>query len=281
MPEVSVIIPYHEKRKDVVNRAIESVLKQTYQDFEVFCVSDGLFEHRKIEHPKVTYLTTGEIKPSGTSALPRNIWILNATGDYIALLDSDDHYLPTFLEETIDAIQSQHVDIVFTYCHLDDGAGGSELYEPKIKRYMWPDMLTASHGPVSGSLIRKECFDNTGRFDVNSPTPHHDMWIRLAKHYSYACIEKPLVVLDRVLMEQSYVSRHKKNVYIYNKHRKEYEKYPHILEDRLYKIVYMSFKERNTYRLVGDIVRYLTRSPLRLIAKRVLWVPYNSIKIRL
>ena len=91
MIKVSVIIPTHN-RPEYVGRAIKSVLNQTYQDFEIIVVDDGL---EKRAEPVINKITDSRIKyikheqEKGGSAA-RNTGIRAAQGEYIAFLDNDD-----------------------------------------------------------------------------------------------------------------------------------------------------------------------------------------------
>ncbi len=119
-PIVSVIMPTHNDVK-YLTRAIDSVISQSFKEWELLVVDDGSTD----ETPDViaSYCKKDErIKPfriekaSGSPTKPRNIGIENATGRYIAFLDSDDVWLPTKLERQI-ATFEKHEDaaIVFSY----------------------------------------------------------------------------------------------------------------------------------------------------------------------
>jgi len=101
-PTVSVIIPTYN-RAHLVGRSIQSVINQTYQDFEIIVVDDGSTDNtediikefqkkdKRIKHIKHN-------KNKGGSAA-RNTGIRAARGEYIAFLDSDDEWMPTKLEK--------------------------------------------------------------------------------------------------------------------------------------------------------------------------------------
>lgn len=98
---ISLVIPLYNK-EDAILKTIDSVLKQTYSDFEVIVVDDGSKDNslrvvQSIEDPRLRVIH----KENGGVSSARNRGIREAKGDYIALLDGDDLWEPTFLEEQI------------------------------------------------------------------------------------------------------------------------------------------------------------------------------------
>src|SRR5688572_26839751 len=99
MPKVSVVIPTHN-RPLMLRRAIDSVLAQTYQDFEIIVVDDGLRERsdnvvKLFEDDRIRYISHEQ--EHGAPAA-RNTGIKNSNGELIAFLDDDDEWLPQKLE---------------------------------------------------------------------------------------------------------------------------------------------------------------------------------------
>jgi len=97
MPAVSVIIPTYN-RSQLVKEACQSVLRQTFADFEVIVVDDGSTDGtssviRQIEDSRVKYL----YKDNGGQSSARNLGLVSATGEYVAFLDSDDLWPPRYL----------------------------------------------------------------------------------------------------------------------------------------------------------------------------------------
>lgn len=115
---VSVITPCYNSEL-VIRETIESVIAQTFQDWEMIIVDDCstdssakiILEYCNTDS-RIRYLKT-EIA-SGSPALPRNIGIRNATGRYIAFLDSDDFWLPQKLEEQLPLFQNEKIAIVYS-----------------------------------------------------------------------------------------------------------------------------------------------------------------------
>ncbi len=98
-PTVSVVIPTYN-RAHLVGRAIQSVLNQTYHDFEIIIVDDGSIDNtedvvKSLNDPSIRY-TRHDQNRGGSAA--RNTGIKMARGEYVAFQDSDDEYLPEKVE---------------------------------------------------------------------------------------------------------------------------------------------------------------------------------------
>lgn len=115
---VSVIIPCYNSERYIV-QSIESVIMQTFQQWEMIIVDDcstdnsaDIIKKYEAKDFRIRYLKTNE--PSGSPSIPRNIGIREARGRYIAFLDSDDIWLPKKLEEQLKFIDQPNVAMVFS-----------------------------------------------------------------------------------------------------------------------------------------------------------------------
>ncbi|MFC6716044.1 glycosyltransferase family 2 protein [Natrialbaceae archaeon GCM10025810] len=117
MPEVSVVVPTYN-RAEVIPRALDSVLDQTFDDFELIVVDDGSTDHTcsvldRYRDPRIT--TVSHSTNQGGSAA-RNTGIRMTSGEKIAFLDSDDYWHPTKLEKQVGELESLPDDWIATYC---------------------------------------------------------------------------------------------------------------------------------------------------------------------
>ena len=120
MPRVSVIIPTYN-RADKLPRSIDSVLAQTLEDFELLVVDDGSTDETAAvvtgyDDPRVEYIPH-EVNQGASAA--RNTGIDHAEGDYIALLDSDDEFMPRKLERQVELLDSRSDEWIAAYCGVD------------------------------------------------------------------------------------------------------------------------------------------------------------------
>lgn len=113
-PLVSVVIPTYNRSKELA-RAIKSVLNQTYQDFEILVVDDGSEEDLRtvcdsFNDQRIKFIRN---ETHTNANVARNRGIKEAQGEYIAMLDSDDEYLPHHLNRRIEKIREWDCDGIF------------------------------------------------------------------------------------------------------------------------------------------------------------------------
>lgn len=123
MPKVSVIIPTYNRVK-LLPEALDSVLNQTYRDFEIIIVDDGSMDNTKeIVESYINLQTRQPVNPltiryiyqeNKGPAAARNTGIKQVRGEYIAFLDSDDSWLPEKLEKSINFITQNKFDWMCT-----------------------------------------------------------------------------------------------------------------------------------------------------------------------
>ena len=197
MPEVSVIIPTYNSAKYVVE-AVESVLAQTWQDFEILVIDDGSTDEtaqvmHRYEVP-VRYIH----QQNGGVAVARNRGIAESRGRYVAFLDADDTWLPHKLERQMEALHQQPHDQV---CYSAFTVVDSDLNPIGISRSQrrgstLEDLLTRGNviGSICTVLCERSLFDLVGGFDpVLSQCADWDMWVRLAAQTEFLYVDEPLV----------------------------------------------------------------------------------------
>ncbi|ELZ98097.1 glycosyl transferase family protein [Haloferax mucosum ATCC BAA-1512] len=213
MPTVSVIIPTYN-RADVLSRAIDSALDQTLSDVEVIVIDDASGDEtdavvESYDDPRVTYLAH-ETNRGGSAA--RNTGIEVATGEYIALLDSDDEWAPTKLERQVETIERRGDEWVAAYCGttlIDDGEAsrtwerlksfvgrhgtteGKEGGEKLIRDILMEDLHTSAGSTLvveSDVVERIDGFDES--FDRYQDT---EFLIRVLKRGKLAYVDEPLL----------------------------------------------------------------------------------------
>lgn len=119
---VSVVIPVYNRTQEV-KRAIQSVLNQNHQNFEILVVDDGSVEDIKsvcnnFDDERIRFFRN-ETHTNANRA--RNIGILNSRGEYIAMLDSDDEFLPGHIERRLKKIKEWDCDGIFGSAYYFDG----------------------------------------------------------------------------------------------------------------------------------------------------------------
>lgn len=197
MATVSVIIPTYN-RADFLKEAVDSVLTQTFHDVELIVVDDGSTDHtRQLLQSYGQQLRSVTQENRGVSSA-RNIGIHASTGEYIALLDSDDLWLPNKLEQQV-TVMEQQPDLQL--CHTEEiWIRRGKRVNPKKKHqkhggYIFPYCLPLCVISPSSVMMRRTLFEEVGMFDEALPAcEDYDLWLRITKTYPVHFIETPLLV---------------------------------------------------------------------------------------
>lgn len=196
-PEVSVIIPSYKTTK-YIGAAIDSVLNQTFQSFEIVVVSDGCPDSAALEGVLRPYGSRVQYiwQPNRGTGVARNTAIRAAIGTYIVQLDADDMLDPACLESQI-CMMREHPEYDAVFCNSFNFA---ESPEAAVRwrghdRMYYMDMFPPS-GPVSfcsilegrtvprvlGSIIRRETLVRIGMHDETERFAEDlDLWLRMLK----------------------------------------------------------------------------------------------------
>ena len=210
--KVSVVIPVY-KRTRFLRKAIQSVLEQTYSNFEIILVDDNsnvsisnIIEKiiKNFNDSRIHYISHGVNRGMSEA---RNTGIRSSNGKYIAFLDTDDEWFPDKLNEQVRIFKNESKNLGAVYCgvtYIDEkGNNVSKEWIPEKKGNIYEDLLFKNCvGGCSGVIVKKECFNKVGLFDKNFPVcQDSDMWIRVAKDYNF-CFAKKSLVRFRIHPEQ-------------------------------------------------------------------------------
>jgi glycosyltransferase involved in cell wall biosynthesis len=189
-PLVTVVTPAYNIAK-YIGEAVDSVLGQTFRDFEYLVVDDAsvddtlnVIKAHAHDDPRFRLV---EVSHGGPSAA-RNAGIREAKGEYIAFLDGDDRWHPKFLERQLGLIRSLPPKVGVVFCRsriiLENGTPIFFQWH-RAGRYDFDDFLVSGNPARSGSslLIRKSCFTDVGGFDEKLRYGEDlDMWLRIAEN---------------------------------------------------------------------------------------------------
>ena len=208
MPRISVIIPAYNHERYVAE-AIQSVLNQTYQDFEIVITDDGSTDNTVniiknfTSDPRIKLFC---FEKNRGAAVAANNCVKEAQGEFIAMLSSDDVFLPHKLEMQI-AFLEQHPEIgaVFGYAQVIDEEGNlfekNHFYkniflQPNRTRFEWLNYFFFHANCLChpSALIRKVCYEDIGYYDQRfAQLPDFDFWVRLCTKYEIYIIEEELI----------------------------------------------------------------------------------------
>jgi glycosyltransferase involved in cell wall biosynthesis len=185
MPVVSIIIPTY-KHRDYVLQTLGSVFAQTFTDYEVIVVNDGSPDDTAavlrplVEAGKIKYI---EQANAGQSAA-RNRGAAEARGEFLALLDDDDAWLPDKLAWQVKALR-EHPSAVMAWGDAENMRTGELLFDNQADGAKWQGDRVIHNCPVRSpgqTLIRRSIFEEIGGFDSSLwGTDDFDLYIRLAK----------------------------------------------------------------------------------------------------
>jgi glycosyltransferase involved in cell wall biosynthesis len=196
---VSAIIPTYNRARDV-RIAVATALQQTYQPIELIVVDDGSTDGtaealRREFGDRLRILA----KPNGGVSSARNAGLAAARGEYLALLDSDDEWLPTHVEAQVAFLES-HPDfgmVLTDVVRMDSERRDYELYRRREflpeDGYILPWVLRNPSLVPASAAFRRVVYEDVGGFDETLRTAEDlDFHLRVARRWKVGVIEQPL-----------------------------------------------------------------------------------------
>jgi glycosyltransferase involved in cell wall biosynthesis len=189
MPKVSVTIPTYN-RAGLVAESIQSVLKQTFEDFELIVIDDGSTDHTRevvtaISDPRLVYVYQDNRGCAGA----RNTGLDRCTGDAVAFFDSDDLWPTDFLEVMLKALQ-EAPDVGCVYCSIEkffpDGTR-QDSYGPTQCKSGWitEELFKSGFIWIQAALFRREVLDGFRFDDTMRNAADTDALLRLSTKIQY------------------------------------------------------------------------------------------------
>ena len=197
-PFFSVVIPTYNRKKYVLN-AINSVLNQTFQDFELIVVDDGSEdgtneEIEKIADPRLRYI----YQTNKGAPVARNTGISASRGKYISFLDSDDIFLPNKLAKIFEETRKFPTEAILISSHKRVKAEKSSIYynpqkcltPPEFKRLLHYHIIDSS---TSGLVIKRSSLLKRGGFDSTLKCiQDRELLFRICEHHGCVLISDVL-----------------------------------------------------------------------------------------
>lgn len=196
IPTVSVIIPAYN-RAHVIGQAIQSVLGQTRQDFEIIVIDDASIDNteemvRSFTDSRIRYLRHEQ---NYGAPQARNSGAEAAAGSFLAFLDSDDIWYPEYLERQLGLLAALPPTVGMSCCNMMQKIGdGYRVVGPGMRSLTFDENLIHADGICASSFVtRKEAFRSIGGFDVDfSSFQDFDFLLRMASKYQIAIIDEAL-----------------------------------------------------------------------------------------
>jgi glycosyltransferase involved in cell wall biosynthesis len=200
MPQVSVVIPAYNAM-NYLPITLESVLRQTFTDFEVLIIDDGSSDQTAQWAEQLVDQRVRLISQTNQGvAIARNTGIAQAQGEYIAFLDADDLWAPTKLAKQVQCLRERpEVGLVHTWMAIIDQQGQptGRIVTSDAEGKVWQQLAERNNVYNSSVMVRRSCFERVGNFAPDRqlhPVEDWDMWIRIATQYPFALIREPLLL---------------------------------------------------------------------------------------
>lgn len=232
--KVSIIVPCY-KQADYLSETLDSVLAQTYSNWECIIVNDGspdnteeIANHYLEKDNRFKYV----FQTNKGLASARNVGIENSVGEYILPLDSDDKIAPSYVEKAIHHFE-EYPETKLVYCKADR-FGEENCHwnlEPYVyERFIWRNCIFCT------AMYKRKDYDNTNGYNPNMVHGYEDwdFWLQLLTPYDTVfCINE--VLFHYRIKKESMRTEH--NKYITNSHIQIYRNHPHIYEQHAQNII--------------------------------------------
>lgn len=165
-PLISIVTPCYNAAFYIAE-TIESVLTQTYTNWELLIIDDCstdeslkiIKQYASLDH-RIKYHKTPS--SSGSPSLPRNIGLENAIGKYIAFLDADDKWLNTKLQKEVEFIENNKYNLVYSYYEKMNWEGKRDNRIIKTReKTTYKDLLKSNSIPCLTSIVSRKAIGNT------------------------------------------------------------------------------------------------------------------------
>jgi glycosyltransferase involved in cell wall biosynthesis len=197
-PRVSIIIRTYN-RAHLIPETILSVLVQTFQDFEIIAIDDGSTDDtravlKRFKDKRIRYVY--QTNRGQSAALNTGLRLCDT--DYVAILDSDDLWLPEMLETAVNMLDSKPNAALFYAKASSIDADGKPLTQilgapEKFPGHTFKSLLYGDCVAPGTVVLRRKFVETIGLFDeALNGTEDWDMWVRIARYYPFAYADRTL-----------------------------------------------------------------------------------------
>ena len=282
-PRFSIVIPTY-RRPALLRRAIQSVVNQTLEDFELIVVDDGneaddgnetlnivtTFQDRRIA------LIQHESNQGPAAAY--NTGIRASRGEWICFLDDDDEYLHPFLERTLDLVENANQPVGFVWSGIErviDSPSGESLscrtlWPPRFESREQALVAATSIGNGHGLTVKRECLEQIGLYDETYQVCEDtEMLFRLAPRYCFAVIPEALVRIHshgcgQLTDSKNILLRLECRERLLSQHRDFVDQYPNLGAVHFKQLVDLSYQAGLKSRGRSWLLQILRANPLKL-----------------
>ncbi|MDB9827295.1 glycosyltransferase family 2 protein [Candidatus Pelagibacter sp.] len=193
---VSIIMPYYKKRAFFLI-SLESILKQTFQNYEIIIIYDDtdnvdldyILEKKKLD--KRIKLIKNDINIG--AGFSRNKGISISNGNYIAFLDCDDIWHPEKLERQLNFMKDEKILFSFTSYEVINFEGEIIKYKKAQKKITFTELLSDCNIGLSTVMLEKKLIDNNCQFPILKTKEDFVLWLKISKKTDLYGMDIPLV----------------------------------------------------------------------------------------
>ena len=195
--KASVIVAVYNGAK-TLTQTIESILSQTYDNFELLLIDDGSTDESRnliekyLEDERVKYFK----KQNGGVASARNFGIARATGEVIGFCDQEDQWLPQKLEKQIPLFSDPDVGLVYSWVDIDRH-GKRECSTPEFEGECFEALLNRNFVSCCTAMVRRTVLNQVNGLDESRELHGVDdrhLWLKVARISKLAVAKTPLAI---------------------------------------------------------------------------------------
>ena len=198
MPLVSVIIPYF-KKKEYIEKTLESILNQTFKDFEIIIIydDDDLQEYNFLVNicngiEKIKIIKNSKNLGAGVS---RNIGIKNSSGKFFAFIDADDLWLPKKLDKQISFMTKNNIE--FCFCGYQKKLLNKNIDVKVDKNELnFNDLINSNVIGLSTVVLKKNIIEEN-LFPKLKTQEDYAAWLKLIKKNKAYNLQETLVIWNK------------------------------------------------------------------------------------
>lgn len=237
-PAVAVVIPTYN-RNSKLQRAVDSVLRQTYENWKLYVVNDAPENSIQDVIPDDDRIERIQHDENKGAPAARNTGIGASKAAYIAFLDDDDAWKPEKLERQVNVFQelSRDYGLVYTGRDIIENDSVVKTHHPNATGDVFTELLGRNFIPSETPMIRRECIERIGGFDTElESSQDFDLWLRIARYYKVSAVPDSLAITyqgheDRISknMRRNYSGKMR----FINKYREDLEENPTAMSTHL------------------------------------------------
>ena len=194
MPLISVCIPTYNRREYLIE-TLDSILAQTYKDYEIIIVDDGSTDGTSEMIKNFDFPIRYHWQENAGDAAARNKLVELANGKYISFIDSDDLLMHDALERMIRAMKHETEDVIIygTYLGIDENGNHVKRRKRKLySGYITKDIFQDIFVHTCGSMIPKRILQNCDPFNVSLKVcSDYAMWLHLSLKHRFIALSEP------------------------------------------------------------------------------------------